>query len=65
MIFRWGGLLKGIIMKRQLSHKFEDIVSVENLLAAWREFIRGKRQRRDVQEFSLDLMDNILELHYV
>jgi len=52
-------------VKIQLSHKFEDIVSVENLLAAWREFIRGKRQRRDVQEFSLDLMDNILELHYV
>jgi len=54
-----------IIMKIQLVHKFEDIISLENLLAAWREFIRGKRQRLDVQEFSLDLMDNILELHYV
>jgi len=52
-------------MKIQLVHKFEDIISLENLLAAWREFIRGKRQRLDVQEFSLDLMDNILELHYV
>ncbi|MDP2709435.1 MAG: RNA-directed DNA polymerase [bacterium] len=49
-------------MKRQLSHKFNDIISVENLLSAWREFIRGKRNRRDVQEFSLDLMDNIFAL---
>jgi len=51
-------------MKRQLSHKFEDIVSLENLLEAWREFIRGKRNRRDVQEFSLRLMDNIFTLHH-
>ena len=57
-------MLKGIIMKRQLSHKFEDIVSLENLLEAWREFIRGKRNRRDVQEFSLRLMDNIFTLHH-
>ncbi|MBI2459024.1 MAG: group II intron reverse transcriptase domain-containing protein [Parcubacteria group bacterium] len=51
-------------MKIQLVHKFEDIISVENLLAAWREFIRGKRNRRDVQEFLLNLMDNIFDLHY-
>ncbi|MDP2709033.1 MAG: reverse transcriptase/maturase family protein, partial [bacterium] len=50
-------------MKTQLTHKFNDIISLENLLAAWKEFIRGKRSRRDVQEFSLNLMDNILELH--
>src|SRR3989344_5511998 len=50
-------------MKRQLFHRFEDIISPENLLAAWREFVRGKRHKRDVQEFGLRLMDNILELH--
>ena len=42
---------------------YEDIVSVENLLEAWREFLRGKRGKRDVQEFGLGLMDNILLLH--
>ncbi len=47
------------IMKIQLTHKFEDIISVENLLDAWREFIKGKRKRQDVQEFQLHLMDNI------
>jgi retron-type reverse transcriptase len=63
----WGGGLKRrriIIMKIQLSHKFEEIISVENLLAAWQEFIKGKRNKKDVQEFSLRLMDNIFSLHH-
>src|SRR3989344_6010287 len=55
-----GGVMS---MNIQFSHTFEDIVSVENLLEAWREFMRGKRNKRDVQEFSLRLMDNILSLH--
>ncbi len=36
---------------------------MENLLEAWQEFVRGKRHRRDVQEFERDLMTNILALH--
>jgi RNA-directed DNA polymerase len=51
------------IMKIQLRHKYEDIISVENLLAAWSEFIKGKRGKNDVQQFQLHLMDNILALH--
>ena len=50
-------------MKIQLTHKFEDIISLENLLEAWKEFVRGKRKKSDVQEFSFNLMDNILSLH--
>lgn len=50
-------------MKIQLTHTFEDISSVENLLLAWQEFIRDKRNKRDVREFSFHLMDNILLLH--
>lgn len=50
-------------MKIQLGHTFEDITAIDNLLEAWREFLPGKRKRRDVQEFSLRLMDNILALH--
>lgn len=46
-----------------LTHKFDDIISVENILLAWKEFIPGKRKKRDVQEFQGHLMDNILELH--
>ena len=50
-------------MKIMFQGKFEDIARVENLLEAWWEFIRGKREKRDVQEFSLRLMDNIFSLH--
>lgn len=50
-------------MKIQLNHKFEDIVNIDNLLEAWQEFIRGKRNKPDVQQFSFRLMDNILSLH--
>lgn len=53
-----GGGFKGKVF----SHCFEKIISVENLLASWRKFSRGKRDKKDVEEFSLFLMDNILEL---
>ena len=51
-------------MKIQLSHKFEDIISVDNLLEAWREFIKGKRRKKDMQKFSFRLIDNIFELYH-
>jgi len=50
-------------MKTQLVHKFEDIISVDNLLSAWQEFVLGKRSKSDVQEFQLRLMNNLLNLH--
>jgi RNA-directed DNA polymerase len=33
------------------------------LLESWREFLRGKKKRKDVAEFSLRFIDNILALH--
>ena len=42
---------------------YDHIISVDNLLGAWREFIRNKHHRRDVLEFEFHLMDNILILH--
>ena len=57
---RLGGGRRGRI---QFTHTYEDIISVENLLAAWKEFVRGKRKKKDVQEFQYRLMDNILSLH--
>src|SRR3989344_6874732 len=50
-------------MKIQLTHTFEDIVSLENMLEAWREFLVGKKSRSDVQEFERNLMQNIVALH--
>lgn len=50
-------------MKIICSHRFEDLIHIENLLAAWQEFLVGKKQKKDVQEFQFNLMDNILALH--
>jgi retron-type reverse transcriptase len=47
----------------RLCHIYNDIISIENLLTAWREFLKDKRRRKDVEEFSLHLTDNILSLH--
>ena len=56
-------LLRGGVTLSIFTHTYDDIISVENLVNAWREFVRGKRKRADVQEFQFRLMDNILELH--
>jgi len=50
-------------VKIQLTHSFENIISIDNLLEAWKEFLKGKRGKKDVQEFLLNLMDNIFALH--
>ena len=60
---RGGGVKSRFFTKIKLTHNFEKIISVENLLSAWQEFERGKKNRKDVQEFSLNLMDNIFSLH--
>ena len=50
-------------MKIQSSHSFDDIICLENLLEAWKEFEKGKKDRTDLREFSLRLTDNIFSLH--
>ncbi len=42
---------------------FEEIVSMENLLDAWGEFLVGKRKKSDVQAFKENLLENIRALH--
>ena len=53
----------GGVRRIQFTHNYDSIISVENLLGAWSEFVRGKRKKKDVQEFQHSLMDNILALH--
>lgn len=50
-------------MKIQLTYSYEDIICLENLLEAWKEFIVGKKNKKDIQEFSMRLIDNIFSLH--
>jgi retron-type reverse transcriptase len=42
---------------------YNHIISVENLCDAWQEFIRGKKSKKDVADFSLNLSQNIFQLH--
>ncbi|HBL39413.1 TPA: hypothetical protein DDZ10_01955 [Candidatus Uhrbacteria bacterium] len=44
-------------------HSYEELISMDNLLAAWSEFILGKRGRADAQEFERQLMANLTNLH--
>jgi len=42
---------------------FHDVISLENLFAAWQEFKRGKTSKIEVQNFEFNLEDNIFQLH--
>ena len=53
----------GIHKRRVFDLKFENVVSMENLLAAWEEFFAGKRKKPDVLKFKEDLLINIRLLH--
>jgi len=48
----------------QCMHPYEHIISTDNLLEAWKEFSKGKRRRKDVQEFGRNLMANVLSLRH-
>jgi retron-type reverse transcriptase len=50
-------------MKIQFNKTYEDIISLDNLLLAWQEFVCGKRKKKDVQLFEKELMMNLNNLH--
>ena len=61
--FCGGGGDFNVMSRIQFQHTYNHIISLENLLEAWKEFVRGKRSRKDVQEFERNLMANIISLH--
>ena len=48
---------------RRFIHTYDNIITVEKLLKAWQEFLRDKKDRKDVILFQAKLMDNIFSLH--
>ena len=42
---------------------YHHIISLENLYEAWAEFVNGKKYKRDVALFALNLSSNIFKLH--
>jgi len=60
---RWGGAYLFLIHMKRILLSYQNIISVENLFLAWKEFSYGKINKKDVQLFSLRLMANIFRLH--
>ena len=58
-----GGGNLGSIVRARFNHGYEHIISLENLLLAWQEFLSGKKMRKDVLEFERNLMGNIIAFH--
>jgi retron-type reverse transcriptase len=50
-------------MKKLFTQPYEHIISIENLLEAWKAFVIGKKHRKDVQIFERNLMANVIMLH--
>lgn len=52
-------------VKRRICHNnvFDEIICLENLFSAWREFKKGKSGKPDIQRFEFNLEDNLFELH--
>jgi len=50
-------------MKNKITISYNDIISIENLFEAWQEFVRGKKNKEDVAEFTLSLSANVYKLH--
>lgn len=49
--------------RRPFHVTYNSIISLENLLISWQEFLQGKKKRKDIADFSVRLIDNILLLH--
>lgn len=58
-----GGGTIWCMVRIQLIHRYEHIISLENILLAWKEFRLGKKNRKDVLLFERNLMENIISLH--
>ena len=54
----------GCEFMNRFTHTYDDIISVENLLLAWQEFLCNKKHKKDIILFQAKMMDNILSLHH-
>ena len=48
---------------KKFADNYDSIISIENLLDAWKSFQRGKKKKKDVQMFEYHLLDNLINLH--
>jgi len=48
---------------RRCTRQYENIISIEHLLAAWRGFAKGKKNHEDAALFQMRLLENLFALH--
>ncbi len=48
----------------KFTRQYSDIITIENLLCAWRNFLPGKKNKVDVAKFQNNLMDNVFGLYH-
>lgn len=58
-----GGGIIWLMERIKFIHKYDDIISNDNLLEAWKVFIKNKRNKKDVRLFEYDLIGNIQNIH--
>jgi len=63
-MFDYGWKIIGGIIMKIVAHLYPQIISIENLLDAWGEFIIDKKQKKDVRVFARYLFSNINSLHH-
>ena len=47
---------------KTFADNYDSIISIENLLDAWKSFRKGKKRKKDVQVFEYHLIDNLINL---
>lgn len=57
-----GGGGRFVVHMKKFTGTYENIISIEHLLAAWHGFARGKKYHEDVTAFQARLMENLLVL---
>lgn len=45
------------------THRYDSIITIENLLLTWERFLRGKKHKKDVIKFQAELATNITSLY--
>src|SRR3990167_10083438 len=46
-----------------MNYSYGNLISIDNIFAAWEEFKKGKRNKHDVMVFEINLEDNIFKLY--
>lgn len=54
---------KDVVISKKFEKTFEEIITLENVYKAWRDFIKGKRKREDVNNFAIRITDNLFNLY--